>query len=115
MVDGAMDAAVFSAYAEQCLAPSLRCGDIVVMDNLASHYAKDALRAIESVGAGVWFLPAYSPDFNPIEQVWSKVKAWLRRAAATTIDELITATADALRAVSAEDCLGCIRASGYCH
>ena len=114
VVDGAMDAAVFTAYAEQCLAPSLQGGDIVVMDNLASHYAKDALSAVESVGASVWFLPAYSPDLNPIEQVWSKVKAWLRRAAATTIDDLITATANALRAVTAQDCLGCIRACGYC-
>lgn len=115
VVDGAMDAAVFTAYAEQCLAPSLRCGDIVVMDNLASHYAKDALRAIEAVGANVWFLPAYSPDLNPIEPVWSKVKACLRRVAATTIDDLIAATAKALRAVSAQDCLGCFKACGYRH
>lgn len=85
------------------------------MDNLASQYAKDALRAIEAVGASVWFLPAYSPDLNPIEPVWSKVKACLRRAAATTIDDLIAATAKALRAVSTQDCLGCFWACGYCH
>lgn len=114
VVDGAMDAAVFTAYAEQCLAPSLSCGDLVVMDNLASHKAKAALDAIESVGASVWFLPAYSPDLNPIEQVWSKVKACLRRIAATTVEELVKATASALRTVTAKDCLGFFKGCGYC-
>ncbi|MEM8737922.1 MAG: IS630 family transposase [Planctomycetota bacterium] len=115
VVDGAMDSAVFMAYAEQCLAPSLSRGDIVVMDNLASHKAKDALAAIESVGASVWFLPAYSPDLNPIEQVWSKVKACLRRIAATTVEDLVKATANALRTITAQDCVGSFRACGYCH
>ena len=115
VVDGAMDAAVFTDYAEQCLSPSLSPGDVVVMDNLSSHHAKDALAAIESAGASVWFLPAYSPDLNPIEQVWSKVKAYLRRAAARSIDELVKATARALRTVTVQDCLSYFRACGYCH
>lgn len=114
VVDGAMDSAVFTDYAEQCLAPSLSPGDLVVMDNLASHHAKDALAALESVGASVWFLPAYSPDLNPIEQMWSKVKACLRRTAAKTIEALIKATANALRTVTAQDCLGYFKACGYC-
>ena len=114
VVDGAMDASVFTDYAEQCLAPCLCPGDVVVMDNLGSHHAKDALAAIASVDASVWFLPAYSPDLNPIEQVWSKVKAYLRRTAAKTIDDLIKATAKALRTVTVRDCLAYIKACGYC-
>ena len=114
VVDGSMDAAVFTAYAQRCPAPSLRRGDIVVMDNLGSHHAADASRAIEAVGASVWFLPAYSPDLNPIEKMWSKTKAWLRRVAAKTIEGLIQATADALRAVSPDECQAYFRSCGYC-
>lgn len=113
VVDGAVDGAVFTAYAERCLAPVLRPGDLVVMDNLSSHRVAGALCAIESADAGVWFLPAYSPDLNPIEKMWSKVKAWLRRVAVSTIPSLISATADALRDVSPEECQHYFESCGY--
>jgi len=115
VVDGAMDADIFTTYAESCLAPSLRPGDLVVMDNLSSHHCRAVIDAIESAGASVWFLPPYSPDLNPIEKVWSKVKAWLRRRAATTIEGLMKAIAAGLSAVTAEDCEGYFSSCGYCH
>ena len=111
--DGPTDAIVFHSYVEQCLAPSLRVGDIVVMDNLASHKVAGVREAIEGVGASVWYLPPYSPDLNPIEKLWSKVKAWLRRAAARTIEGLIEAVGDALRTVDADECLNYFRSCGY--
>jgi len=114
VVDGAMDADVFTRYAEQCLAPSLRPGDLVVMDNLSSHHTKAAIEAIESAHASVWFLPPYSPDLNPIEKLWSKVKAWLRRAAAKTLDGLSAAIAAALRTATPEECWNYFASCGYC-
>ena len=114
VVDGAVDADVFTRYAQQCLAPALRPGDLVVMDNLSSHHTKAAIEAIESAHASVWFLPPYSPDLNPIEKLWSKVKAWLRRVAATTLDGLSTAIADALRTITPEECRNYFVSCGYC-
>jgi len=102
--DGAMDGDTFLNYIEQCLVPSLRCGDIVVMDNLPAHKVKGVREAIESVDCDLWYLPPYSPDFNPIEKLWSKVKSWLRRVEAKTFDALSDAVADALRAVQADEC-----------
>ncbi len=99
VVDGPMDAATFLAYTQQFLAPSLRPGDVVVMDNLSSHKGAGIREAIEAAGADLWYLPPYSPDLNPIEKLWSKVKAWLRRVSAKTFDALNDAIADALRAV----------------
>lgn len=113
-IDGAMDAAVFRGYVEHCLAPALRPGDIVVMDNLQSHKDADVIRAIEAVGAGVWFLPPYSPDLNPIEKLWSKVKARLRRAQARNFNTLGQAFAQALQAVQPDECLNYFRSCGYC-
>jgi len=114
VVDGAMDAEVFVNYAERCLAPSLRPGDLVVMDNLPSHTVAGVAEAIQAAHASVWYLPAYSPDLNPIEKLWSKVKAWLRRVAADTIDGLIQATADALRDVQPDECRRYFESCGYC-
>lgn len=114
LFDGPMDAATFLGYTQQCLAPSLHPGDVVMMDNLASHKAEGVAAAIESVGASVWYLPAYSPDLNPIEKLWSKVKAWLRRTAARTFDELVKATADALRHVDVDECRNYFLSCGYC-
>ena len=111
--DGPTDATVFRSYAEQCLAPSLKAGDIVVMDNLASHKVEGVREAIDDVGASVWYLPPYSPDLNPIEKMWSKVKTWLRRIAARTVEGLIHAVGDALRAVSATECQAYFRSCGY--
>lgn len=111
--DGATDAALFRGYVERCLAPALKQGQIVVMDNLASHKVCGVREAIEAVGCDLWYLPPYSPDFNPIEKMWSKVKALLRAAAARTSDKLIEAIGRALRAVSLDECRNYFRSCGY--
>jgi transposase len=111
--DGATDAAAFETYLERCLAPTLKPGDIVVMDNLACHKTAEAARLVAAAGAELRFLPAYSPDLNPIERMFSKLKAWLQSARARTIDGLIEAMGDALRAVRPADLLGWFRHSGY--
>lgn len=111
--DGAMDGTTFLAYVEQCLVPSLRCGDIVVMDNLAAHKVAGVREAIEAADCDLWYLPSYSPDFNPIEKLWSKVKAWLRRVEAKTFDGLCDAIVAALRAVGDEECMNYFTACGW--
>lgn len=102
-IPGAVDGAAFVAYAEQVLAPNLRPGQVVVLDNLSAHKSADARKAIEAVGARLLFLPAYSPDCNPIELAFAKVKERLRTAAERTPDGLRAATAAAIDAVSAAD------------
>ena len=111
--DGATDSASFETYIERCLAPTLRPGDIVVMDNLSCHKTAEAARRIAAAGAELRFLPAYSPDLNPIERMFSKLKAWLRSAAARTVAGLIEAMGEALQAVRPGDILGWFRRSGY--
>jgi transposase len=111
--DGATDSACFEAYVGQCLAPALRPGDVVVMDNLACHKTAEVARLIEAAGARVRYLPAYSPDLNPIERLFSKVKAYLRAAKARTVDALIGAMGDALRAVRPGDIASWFAHSGY--
>jgi transposase len=113
LFDGPTNAMIFRCYVEECLAPALREGDIVVMDNLASHKVVGVREAIEEVGASIWYLPAYSPDLNPIEKLWAKVKAWLRRIAARTIDALVCGVGGALRAVDAKECQAYLRSCGY--
>jgi len=113
LFDGAMNSVTFLGYVETCLAPSLERGDVVVMDNLAAHKAAGVEEAIEAVGASVWWLPPYSPDLNPIEKLWSKVKSWLRRAAADTLAGLCRAAGDAFRAVTAAECANYFRSCGY--
>ena len=98
--NGPMDGPSFRAYVEQFVVPILRRGDIVVMDNLPSHKVAGIRQAIEAAGAKLRYLPAYSPDFNPIEQFFAKLKALLRKAAARTVEALITAIAEALNNVS---------------
>ena len=110
---GGTDAAAFAAFVEHSLVPSLRPGDIVVMDNLRAHKAAGVKAMIEAAGATVAYLPPYSPDFNPIEKMWSKVKQLLRTAAARTQEALQQAIADALRAVTASDCRGWFGSCGY--
>ena len=92
---GGTDVATMTTYVTECLAPSLGAGDVVVMDNLSAHKHADVVTAIEATGAKVSFLPRYSPDLNPIELMWSKIKSYLRKAKARTTETLITAT-DAL-------------------
>ena len=111
--DGPMNSETFRAYTQQCLAPSLRPGDIVVMDNLSSHKTIGVRQAIEAAGADLWYLPPYSPDFNPIEKLWSKVKAWLRRVGAKTFDTLTNAIGDALRDVHTKECSNYFNSCGY--
>ena len=105
-VEGPSDGSVFREYARAVLAPSLSFGDIVVMDNLRTHYDPEALRLIEACGATVKFLPPYSPDFNPIEKMWSKIKNLLRGLAARTQDELSATITQAFNAVTPEDAQG---------
>lgn len=111
--DGATDAAAFEAYAERCLAPTLRPGDIVVMDNLGSHKRRPSIAAIEAAGATVRFPPPYSPDLNPIEELFSKLKAFLRETKARSIDTLHDALGDGLRTITASDIAGWFRSCGY--
>ena len=100
---GAVDSTVFTAYAEQVLAPALRPGQVVILDNLSAHKGEDARKAVAAAGAHLLFLPAYSPDFNPIELAFAKVKEALRAAAARTPDDLHRATTAAIDAISATD------------
>jgi transposase len=110
---GATDTACFATSLEKCLAPALRPGDIVVMDNLACHKAAGVARLIEGAGASVRYLPAYSPDLDPIEQLFSKLKAALRSAKARTVDAVIEALGEALRAIRPGDIRGWFAHSGY--
>jgi transposase len=112
-IAGATDTEVFRAYVAQVLVPTLRPGDLVVMDNLAPHKSEPTLALIAQAGAAVLFLPAYSPDLNPIEKMWSKVKGWLRSAEARTPEELVTAIGSALAQATPKDALGWFVSRGY--
>ena len=111
--EGAMTGELFLAWVRQRLAPSLLPGDVVVMDNLNCHKVPGVEAAIEAAGASLWYLPPYSPDLNPIEKAWSKVKAQLRRACAATAEQLHDAVGAALDAVSPADCRAFIQSCGY--
>jgi transposase len=113
VVDGAVNGDLFVAYAEQVLAPSLRPGDIVVMDNLSSHKRAGVRRAIEAAGAALVLLPPYSPDFNPIELAFGKLKGLLRKGAKRTVEELWEFLGRALEAFGAEECRNYFRHCGY--
>ena len=113
LVDGPVDADVFRAYTELVLVPALRPGDVVVMDNLQPHKAAGVRRMIEAAGATLLYLPPYSPDLNPIENMWSKVKQLLRSAAARTFEALQQAVWAALDAVTPADCRGFFAHCGY--
>jgi transposase len=113
VIEGATDAEVFAAYVGQVLIPNLRAGDIVVMDNLAPHKMPGIIRAVEAAGAEIWFLPPYSPDLNPIEKMWSKIKAFLRAVKARTEEALTQAIAAALQAVTTTDAEGWFESCGY--
>jgi transposase len=109
VLDGPMDADAFEAYVDQALIPALAPAAIVVMDNLSSHKAPAIIQLFEAAGVEVWYLPPYSPDFNPIEQMWSKVKSYLRRVKPRTQEELYDAIAAALAEISANDAQGFFR------
>ena len=112
-LDGPMDGDAFRAYGQQILAPELTAGDVVIMDNLPAHKVKGLRQAIEAAGAMLMYLPAYSPDFNPIEMAFSKFKALLRAAAAPTIDALWEAIRLALDAFTPTECQNYFAAAGY--
>lgn len=111
--DGATDAMAFEAYVAECLAPTLRPGDIVVMDNLSAHRHGPALTTIRAAGAEVRSLPAYSPDLNPIEKMFFKLKEYLRSVGARDVGALIEALGDALRRVTDDDIREWFRFCGY--
>jgi transposase len=113
VVDGPMNGKTFLAYVQQHLAPALAPGDVVVMDNLAAHKVKGVRQAIEAVGARLLYLPPYSPDFNPIEQAFAKLKWLLRSAAERTVKALEQAIADALDRFSPRECRNYFQNSGY--
>jgi transposase len=112
VIEGATDREVFEAYVQHVLTPNLREGDIVVLDNLAPHKTPEVVAAIETAGAEVWFLPPYSPDLNPIEKMWSKVKQFLRSAKARTEEALLEAIAAALQSVRPCDAQGWFSSCG---
>ncbi len=111
--DGPIDGVCFRAYVEQVLVPTLRPGDVVVLDNLAVHKQPEIRTAIEAVGAQIRFLPPYSPDFNPIEQAFAKLKALLRAARPRTFDQVLAIVGAALVRFTPDECRNYIRHCGY--
>jgi transposase len=112
-IEGPSDTDSFGIYVREILAPNLKAGQIVVMDNLSVHKGKWVRELIERRGCQLWFLPPYSPDFDPIEEAFSKVKALLRRAQARVLEALFEATEEALLAISAQDARGYFEHCGY--
>lgn len=113
LMDGAMNGVKFKDYVENHLAPYLHKGDVVVMDNLPCHKVAGIREAIEGVGANLTYLPPYSPDLNPIEEMWSKIKAYLRKVKARSQDRLLPEILNAFCLVSPDDVRGWFRHSGY--
>jgi transposase len=112
-IEGATNTEVFRAYVKEILLPTLRVGDMVVMDNLGAHKNAETIALIESAGAEAVFLPPYSPDLNPIEMMWSKVKSILRKLEPRDTDSLLTAIGTALSKVTASDAIGWFGHCGY--
>jgi transposase len=113
VVDGPMNGRLFLAYVQQQLAPALRPGDILILDNLPAHKVTGIREAVEAVGAQLQYLPPYSPDLNPIEQVFSKLKSLLRKAAARTVSDLEAAIASLLNRFTPQECCHYLRHAGY--
>lgn len=112
-IEGAVDGAAFVAFVEQVLAPTLKPGQIVVMDNLSAHKVDGVRQAIEACGASLLYLPRYSPDMNPIESCWSTIKAILRRVAARAQPVLDQAITDAINSIRPAQARACFRSCGY--
>jgi transposase len=113
VLDGPINGELFQAYVEQVLVPELHSGDIVIMDNLGSHKGTAVRTAIETVGASLLYLPPYSPDFNPIEKAFAKLKAKLRKAAARTVDTLWAAVAEIIDTFTPTECANYFASAGY--
>ena len=112
-IESPTDGDVFLAYLDQVLCPRLQPGQIVILDNLGAHKVEGVRRRIEATGAQLLYLPPYSPDFNPIEQAWSKIKQRLRKAKARTVGLLEQAVTEALASVTPQDATGWFRHCGY--
>jgi transposase len=113
LIDGPINGERFRLYVEQCLVPTLRPGDIVIMDNLGSHKGKAVRRAIRAASARLFFLPKYSPDLNPIEQFFAKLKHWLRKAAQRSADAVCDAIGHVLDSVTPAECANYFANAGY--
>jgi transposase len=113
LLEGPIDGESFRIYVEKVLVPTLRPGEIVLLDNLGSHKGKAVRQLIRAAGAKLFFLPKYSPDLNPIEQVFAKLKHLLRKAAARTVETICTAIGEILGAFTPEECANYFRNSGY--
>jgi len=113
VLDGPMNRSVFLAYVTQVLAPELKPGDVVILDNLPAHKGSRVREAIEAAGASLLYLPPYSPDFNPIENAFAKLKALLRKAAERTVEGLWTAIGRLLDAFTPAECANYFEAAGY--
>jgi transposase len=113
LIDGPINGERFRLYVEKVLAPTLKPGDIVIMDNLGSHKSKAVRRAIREAGARLFFLPKYSPDLNPIEQFFAKLKHWLRKAAKRTVDAVCDAIGPILDRVTSTECANYFAHAGY--
>jgi transposase len=113
VLDGPMTGRAFCAYVEQCLAPALAPGDVGVLDNLAAHRIDGVRQAIAAAGASILYLPPYSPDLNPIEQLFAKLKALLRKVAARTKEDLWSTIGHLLDAYPSTECSNYFRHSGY--
>lgn len=114
VIDGPINGEWFRLYVEKVLVPTLKPGDIVIVDNLGSHKSTAVRRAIRGAGAHLIFLPKYSPDMNPIEQVFAKLKHFLRKTAPRTIETVCAAIAQLLDNITAEECANYLRNRGYC-
>lgn len=113
LIDGPINGERFRLYVEKVLVPTLKPGDIVIMDNLGSHKGKAVRRLIRAAGAHLFFLPKYSPDLNPIEQLFAKLKHWLRKAAKRTAEAVCTAIGSILDAVTSSECRNYFANAGY--
>lgn len=113
VLDGPINGVAFQAYVDQVLVPDLRYGDVVIMDNLSSHKRPGIRAAIEAAGASLLYLPPYSPDFNPIENAFAKLKAMLRKAAERTINGLWSAIGDIIDTFTPTECANYFAAAGY--
>lgn len=112
-IDGSTDSEAFKTYISEMLCKTLRTGDIVIMDNLSSHKVSGIEESIKAVNAELRYLPPYSPDLNPIEKMWSKIKAILRKLKARTEDALLEALAVALKSINTSDAIGWFESCGY--
>jgi transposase len=112
--DGALNGEIFEEYVRKCLAPTLKEGDIVVMDNLSSHKRESLKEIVEKRGAKIEYLPAYSPDFNPVENMWSKLKNQLCKVKERSKDALFEAVGAALEMITPQDAEGWFKFCGYC-